>query len=104
METTISASAITKVKTSDKAVSRKKFWEMAEFNRFGVIAFVLSIVACTSGITAGLFVDGTSQLDLTLVALPTMLTLCSILIVAPMRWIVGIGIGAILIDLAIILF
>jgi hypothetical protein len=104
METTISASAISKIKNTDKAVSQKKFWDMLEFNRFGVIAWVLAIVACTSGITAGLFVDGTSQLDITLVALPTMLTLCTILIVAPMRWIVGIGVAAFLIDLMIVVF
>ena len=104
METTISVPASAKLRTNDQAVSKKKFWEMIEFNRFGVIAWVLSLVACLSGITAGFFVDGTSQLDLTLVALPTMLTLCSILIVAPMRWIVGIGFAAILIDLMIIIF
>jgi hypothetical protein len=104
METTLSAPAIPKINTNDKTESRKNILEMLEFNRFGVIAFVLAIVACTSGITAGFFVDGASQLDLTLVALPTMLTLCSILIVAPIRWIIGIGLAAMLIDLAIILF
>jgi hypothetical protein len=87
-----------------RTITKSKIWETLEFNRFGVIAFVLAIVACTSGITAGLFVDGTSQFDLTMVATPTMLTLCSILIVAPVRWIIGIGIFAMLIDLFIILF
>lgn len=87
-----------------KVATKSKVWEMLEFNRFGVIAFVLSIVACASGITAGFFVDGTSQVDLTLVALPTMMTLCSILIVAPIRWIMAIGVVAMLIDLCIIIF
>lgn len=103
METALHSSAAIQ-STNAKTVVKTNFWEMLEFNRFGVIAFVLSIVACASGITAGLFVDGTSQLDLTLVAMPTMLTLCSILIVAPMRWIIGIGAAAFLIDLFIILF
>jgi len=102
METTIfTTSTQNAIRTNTK--SYKKTWEMLEFNRFGVIAFVLSIVACASGITAGLFVDGTSQLDLTLVALPTMITLCSILIVAPIRWIIGLGSVALLIDLLIII-
>src|SRR5688572_20063420 len=101
METIISAPVSSKIRTKDQATSQKKILEMLEFNRFGVIAFVLAIVACTSGITAGLFVDGSSQLDLTLVALPTMLTLCSILIVAPIRWVIGIGLFAFLIDLMI---
>ena len=103
METIIASKSTTQLKV-DHSASNQLFWEKVEFNRFGVIAWILSLVACTSGITAGFFVDGTSQLDLTLVALPTMLTLCSILIVAPMRWIIGIGIAALLIDLFIILF
>lgn len=101
METTISTAAAKSV-SSISTKDHKKTIEMLEFNRFGVIAFVLSIVACASGITAGFFVDGTSQLDLTLVAMPTMITLCSILIVAPIRWIIGVGSIALLIDLLII--
>jgi len=103
MDTLLHSTAVLK-NTRTKNVSKTNILEMLEFNRFGVIAFVLGIVTCTSGITAGLFVDGTSQLDLTLVAIPTMLTLCSILIVAPVRWIIGIGIFAFLLDLLIILF
>ncbi len=101
METTITTPKTSSINIHTTK-SQKSFWEMLEFNRFGVIAFVLSLVACASGITAGFFVDGTSQLDLTLVALPTMLTLCSILIVAPIKWIIGIGSAAMLIDLLII--
>lgn len=103
METVLHSTA-TFASKKTKTVSKTNIWDMLEFNRFGVIAFVLSIVACTSGITAGFFVDGTSQLDLTLIAMPTMLTLCSILIVAPVRWIIGIGSASILIDLLIMLF
>lgn len=87
-----------------KTKSKSTFWESVEFNRFGVIAFVLAIVGCLSGITAGFFVNGASQLDLTAVILPTMGTLCMILAVAPMRVIIGIGSLAVLIDLAIIIF
>ncbi len=103
MEATIQSSA-TFTKVQSEARSASNFWEKVEFNRFGVIAFVLAIVACTSGVIAAFFVDMTSQLEITLIAAPTMLTLCSILIVAPMRWIIGIGIFALLIDVLIMLF
>jgi hypothetical protein len=100
MEATIQTSA--RVSQSDsRMLAKSNFWEKAEFNRFGVIAFVLSIVACTSGIIAAFFVDMTSQLEITLIATPTMITLCSILIVAPMRWIVGVGVFALAIDLLV---
>lgn len=88
--------------TQDKVKLKSGFWEMAEFNRIGFIAFVLSIVACTSAIVTGFFVDGDNQFQLTLMVVPTMATLLSILVVAPMRWILGIGIAAMLINLVVI--
>lgn len=103
MSTTIQSSATYTAK-AEKVKSTSTIWEQAEFNRFGVIAFVLSIVACTSGIIAAFFVDMTNQLEITMIVAPTMLTLCSILIVAPMRWIVGIGIAALVVDLLMVLF
>ncbi len=103
MSTTIQSSA-TYTANAEKVKSTSIIWEQAEFNRFGVIAFVLSIVACTSGIIAAFFVDMTNQLEITMIVAPTMLTLCSILIVAPMRWIVGIGIAALVVDLLMVLF
>ncbi len=94
--------------TVEKSMSKKKdtaaFWEMMEFNRFGVIAWTLSIVACFSGIVAGFFVDGTNQLEITLVAIPPMATLVSILVVAPIRWVLGVGIAAVLINILLMLF
>jgi membrane protein YdbS with pleckstrin-like domain len=95
MSTTIQSSATYTAK-AEKVKSNSTIWEQAEFNRFGVIAFVLSIVA--------FFVDMTNQLEITMIVAPTMLTLCSILIVAPMRWIVGIGIAALVVDLLMVLF
>jgi hypothetical protein len=89
-------------KTSAK--SRKEFWEMLEFNRFGVVAWTLAIVACYSGIVAGLFVDGTNQLEITMVATPTMATLLTILVVAPVRWVIGVGSAAILINILLMIF
>lgn len=103
MSTTIQSSA-TYIAQKEKVGSSKMFWEQLEFNRFGVIAFVLSIVACTSGIIAAFFVDMTNQLEITMIVAPTMFTLCSILIVAPIRWILGIGIFAMVVDLLMVLF
>jgi hypothetical protein len=102
MEATIHSSAsLSQSVSTTRTKTKSNFWENAEFNRFGVIAFVLSIVACTSGIIAAFFVDMSSQLEITLIAAPTMITLCSILIVAPMRWIVGVGVFALIIDLLV---
>ena len=84
--------------------SRKELWETLEFNRFGVVAWTLAIVACFSGIVAGLFVDGTSQLEITMVATPTMATLLTILVVAPVRWVIGVGSAAILINILLMIF
>src|SRR5688500_244264 len=90
--------ATTKTSTQKKEAGKNKqaFWETMEFNRFGVIAWVLSIVSCFSGIVAGLFVNGNSQLEITLAAAPTVLTLVFILNIAPIRWILGIGIVAVI--------
>lgn len=97
-----------RVQTEEKTITKKKdikaFWEMMEFNRFGVIAWTLSIVACFSGIVAGFFVDGSSQFEITMAAAPTMATLVSILVVAPVRWVMGIGAIAVLINILLMIF
>jgi hypothetical protein len=97
-----------RIGTVEKDITVKKkvkaFWAMLEFNRFGVVAWVLSVVACFSGIVAGLFLDGSNQFQTTLIIAPTMLTLCMILAVAPIRVILAVGIGTIIIDLLMILF
>lgn len=101
METTIQSTA-TYTQSQQVAKAKSNVWENLEFNRFGVIAFVLSIVACTSAIVAGFFVDGDNQLQLTLMVAPTMATLVSILVVAPIRWILGVGSFAMLVNLVVI--
>lgn len=105
MNQTASASFVTtKTKSSVKTTTKSDFWEKAEFNRFGIIAFTLSIVACTSGIVAGLFVDGTSLFQMILMVAPTMFTLCMILAVAPIKVIIGAGAAALVIDMSMMLF
>jgi len=96
--------SITKKNVNIKSKAKSDFWEMAEFNRFGVIAFVLAIVACFSAVVAGFFVDGSSQLELTLAIIPTMATLCSILVVAPVRIITIVGALSIVADVLLMIF
>ena len=103
METIIKSSA-TPFTIAKEKKAKSDFWEKAEFNRFGIIAFVLAIVACTSGIIAAFFVDGNNQLELTMVVTPTMFTLCMILAVAPIRVIIGAGVFALIIDMLMMIF
>lgn len=87
-----------------KTTSKTEFWENMEFNRLAVVTITLLTVACFSGIVAGFFVDGRNQIELTAVILPTMLTLCCILAVTPIRWILATGIVALLVDIFMIIF
>ena len=80
-----------------------KWLEAAEFNRFGIITVVLTIVGCMGGIAVGL---GAINYTITLIAvvIPTMLTLSFLIAVAPMKAILISGIVATTIDLALIIY
>lgn len=107
METTMNQTVSTSfVSSKSTSITKTKtdFWEKAEFNRFGIIAFTLALVACTSGIVAGLFVDGSSLFQMILMVAPTMFTLCMILAVAPIKVIIGAGAAALVIDLCMMMF
>jgi len=58
----------------------------SEFNRFGLIAAILTIVGCMGGFAVGLGVIE-STIALIIIVIPTMLTLSLLLAVAPMKWI-----------------
>jgi len=103
MEATLHTT-VAQQKEVTKEVKKSDLWERAEFNRFGVIAFVLSIVACFSGVVAGFFVDGSNQLEITLAIIPTMATLCSILVVAPIRVITYVAVFSLRADVLLMLF
>jgi hypothetical protein len=81
----------------------KGLMEKAEFNRFGIICVVLTIVGCLGGIAVGL---GAIEyyLTLTLVVVPTMATLSLLIAVAPMRSILIAGSISFIIDLLMILY
>ncbi|MCE3296092.1 MAG: hypothetical protein K0R65_1806 [Crocinitomicaceae bacterium] len=74
-----------------------------EFNRYGVISMLILIIGCMGGITVGF---GAIQYTATLVAVvvPTMLTLSLILGVAPMKWILGSAVTALLIDILLMIY
>ncbi len=96
METVIQNKSVEKNKPSN-------WLEMAEFNRFGIICVVLTIVGCLGGITVGL---GAISYTFTLIAvvIPTMLTLSFLIAVAPMKAIMTSGIIATIIDLVLITY
>ena len=86
------------IKTSQTKID--KFIAEAEFNRFGVISIVLTVVGILGGVTTGLGAVGNTFL-LSLVIIPTMITLSFLLAVAPIRWILAAGSVSVAIDLII---
>ena len=74
-----------------------------EFNRFGYIAVILIVVGCLGGLTVGMGAIE-STLALTLVVIPTMVTLSFLIAVAPMRWIMIAAASSVAIDVVLILY
>ena len=75
----------------------------SEFNRFGFICVILTVVGCLGGAAVGLGAIG-STLTLTLVIVPTMATLSLLLAVSPMRWVLTATMISIFIDVMMILY
>lgn len=73
----------------------------AEFNRFGLISAILLIVGCLGGLTIGMGAIEHVWM-ITLVVIPTMTTLSLILALAPMKYIITVGIASVAIDLLFI--
>lgn len=81
----------------------EKLLSDSEFNRFGLIAVILTVVGCLGGIAVGLgAIENT--VALTAVIIPTMATLSLLLAVAPMRYILTATGISLFIDIALILF
>jgi hypothetical protein len=78
------------------------FIAYSEENRFGMISAILLIVGCAGGITVGMGGIGN---DLALIALiaSTMFCLSMILAVAPMKYVVGAGLAAAIIDILVLI-
>jgi hypothetical protein len=75
----------------------------SEFNRFGLICVILTVVGCLGGTAVGLGAIN-STIALTAVIIPTMATLSLLLAVAPMRYIFTASIISLVIDIALIAF
>ena len=77
--------------------------ESAEFNRFGIISMLLLIVGCLGGIAVGLGAVE-NVVTLTMVVVPTMVTLSLLLAVSPMKYILTSAAIATVIDILFILY
>jgi hypothetical protein len=75
----------------------------SEFNRFGLICVILTVVGCLGGIAVGLGAINNVVL-LSAVIIPTMATLSLLLAVSPMRWIMAAALVAVSLDLILILY
>lgn len=105
METTISKSQSVNVSQkheATKATSLSSFWQMAEFNRYGIIAMVLTVLGCMGGFAAS-YGAGDNIFKIALIVFPTILSLAFILGVMPMRLIVWSSSIAVTIDVLLII-
>lgn len=75
----------------------------SEFNRFGLIAAILTIVGCMGGFAVGLGAIE-STIALIVIVIPTMLTLSLLLAVAPMKWIFNAAGSCLAIDAMFIVY
>ena len=74
-----------------------------EFNRFGLISVILLIVGCLGGLTVGAGAV-TEVWSLTLIVIPTMVTLSLLIAVAPMKHIITSGVIAVSIDILMLIY
>ena len=87
-------------------VHKSKFEKLlsdSEFNRFGLICVILTIVGCLGGIAVGMGALG-NTLATSVIIIPTMITLSLLLAVAPMKWIMMAGIVSSTIDILFIIY
>jgi hypothetical protein len=89
-----------------KAQPQNKFDRLfsdSEFNRFGLICVILTVVGCLGGIAVGLGAIN-NVVSLSAVIIPTMATLSLLLAVSPMRWIMTAATVSVSLDLILILY
>lgn len=90
-------------KTQMHQTKIEKLLIAAEFNRFGLISLILTIVGCLGGIAVGMGALG-NTLATSIIIIPTMITLSLLLAVSPMRWIMMAGIVSSTIDILFIIY
>jgi len=104
METTISKQQTINDSTEiANAKPMSSFWQMAEFNRYGIMAMMLVVLGCMGGFAAS-YAAGNNEFKIALVAFPTILSLSFMLAVMPMRLIVWSSSIAIALDIALLIF
>jgi hypothetical protein len=106
METTIkhhTVNASLKKEAIKTQTTLSPFWQAAEFNRYGIIAMVLTIIGCMGGFAAS-YGAGDNEYKLALVAFPTIISLAFVLAVMPMRLIIWASSIAVLLDIALLIF
>ena len=81
----------------------ERLFAHAEFNRFGIICVVLTIVGCLGGIVVGLGAIN-NTFALISVVIPTMVTLSMLIAVAPMNYLLYSAATCILIDLSLMVY
>lgn len=88
---------------SSTSLPQSEFFKNLEFNRFGWIAIILTVVGCLGGLTVGMgAIENT--MALIVVIIPTMITLSFLLAVSPMKWILYAAIITVLIDLILMTY
>jgi hypothetical protein len=94
------------VQTASKTQTKTEsaFWAQMEESRFGLIAIILTIVACVGGGAAAFGTEEYQVVPLIMVVVPTMLTLTFILAVGPMKAIMYAGATAIIMDILVWVF
>jgi hypothetical protein len=81
----------------------ERLFANAEFNRFGIICVVLTIVGCLGGIVVGLgAIENT--LALISVVIPTMITLSMLIAVAPMKYLLFSASVSVIVDLSLMVY
>jgi hypothetical protein len=105
METTMKTKQTSNSVTAERSTTNgmNAFWEMLEFNRFGIISMLVVILGCVGGMAAS-FGAGADALKLAMIAFPTIISLALILAVAPMKTITYLSVIAVILDLVVLVF
>ena len=78
-------------------------WAQAEKNRYGINLVVLALTLLPGSIAVPYAVN-MGDIPLALVVFPSIFTLVLAISLAPMRWIVGTGVAALMINVALFIF
>ena len=92
----------TEAKTAKKEKAVSKFWVNAEHDRYGWRAVQLLILGCIGGICAASVLP-VSLIGIAIIGLFTVTSLTTMLAALPMKWILGTGALALIVDMLVVL-